>query len=325
MLLDVVATNTNYNGTFPITVTSPTTWTYHLASDPGGTASTAGIRLHGSLISDDAHLAVDFLMEGGPAGDVGNAFWTHWSAGTPGTFSKNYWDYSGSNGAGGAEWHPADGDKIIFPPFNSCCDPNALAPGGLSYATPYYAVNTHFGSLSALSWSGGVIFATTSSAHGLTIGNTYNIGINGTAPAGYEWSYDCTIASTTTFTCPSTLGNPGVATYFGTWNTYNMAASPGGSALAITDTRLINDNFKSGMLPASAPPNWLGTDYVNASISYPPLMTGGWNYMAAVGVTGFSTFSADALRRFNATLAYFGFTRGTFFQVNPKWAIGSSF
>jgi hypothetical protein len=324
MKASVSAGNTAYNGTFPIMIVTPnTTWTYPLASNPGGSSS-GTCEPVGTLISDDAHLALDFLMEIGPDG----AFFLDYAAGAPGTFAWSYVDYSGgAHGAGGAEWHPADGDKAIFPPFNSV-GPTDPLPGGMSWAVPYYAVNTHSGSLSALSWAstaGGTVTAATSSAHGIPLGGTYAIAINGTNPAGYQHGYTaCTVIDTTHFTCPL-ASNPGVATYFGTYNTFNMAASPGGTPLTITTTGMINDNFKTGALPASPPPNWLGTDFPDAPASYPANMTSGINYMQAVGVTGISTMQTDLANRFNAMIAYFGLTRGTFFQTNPKFAIGSSY
>ncbi len=71
-------------------------------------------------------------------------------------------------------------------------------------------------SLSTLSWSGGVVTATTSVVHGLTNAQVYYLTIAGAVPTGYNGSYACTITGTTTFTYPL-VSNPGNETAPGTY------------------------------------------------------------------------------------------------------------
>jgi len=72
--------------------------------------------------------------------------------------------------------------------------------------------------LSALTWSGSTVTATTASAHGYNIGDTVLMVIAGCTPAGYNTSagipVTATITSSTQFTYPL-ASNPGAATILG--------------------------------------------------------------------------------------------------------------
>lgn len=66
----------------------------------------------------------------------------------------------------------------------------------------------------SLAWSGGVVTATTTAAHGLVTGA--NATIAGAAPAGYNGTFPVTVTGTTTFTY-ALAANPGAETIPGTW------------------------------------------------------------------------------------------------------------
>ena len=70
--------------------------------------------------------------------------------------------------------------------------------------------------LSALTWSSGVVTATASAAHNITIGDSIELTISGALPSGYNGTYLCTATTSTQFTY-SLVSNPGTASTFGTW------------------------------------------------------------------------------------------------------------
>lgn len=70
--------------------------------------------------------------------------------------------------------------------------------------------------LTALTWSGGTVTATTAVVHGLTNAQVYYLTISGALPAGYNGTYACTITGNTTFTY-ALVSNPGTSTSPGTW------------------------------------------------------------------------------------------------------------
>ncbi len=70
--------------------------------------------------------------------------------------------------------------------------------------------------LTSLAWATGVVTATATAAHGLTIGQVYYLTIAGSIPAAYNGTYACTPTTTTAFTY-SIASNPGAETTPGTW------------------------------------------------------------------------------------------------------------
>jgi hypothetical protein len=81
--------------------------------------------------------------------------------------------------------------------------------------------------LTALSWSGGLVTATTALPLADAVGTLFAISVAGAVPAGYNGTFTATNASTDSFTYPL-VANPGIATSFGTFNTLfftNLRAS----------------------------------------------------------------------------------------------------
>src|SRR5271156_724805 len=76
--------------------------------------------------------------------------------------------------------------------------------------------------LSSLSWSGSVVTATTSAAHGFTISDTIELTIAGASPVGYNGTYLCTVTGTSTFTY-ALAQNPGSNTTPGNYTEEDVA------------------------------------------------------------------------------------------------------
>ena len=83
--------------------------------------------------------------------------------------------------------------------------------------------------LSALTWAGGTVTATTAALHGFTIGSTAQVTIIGAVPAGYNGTFACRITTATQFTYPL-AANPGAATQPGSYadaTDVRLTVSPG--------------------------------------------------------------------------------------------------
>lgn len=96
-----------------------------------------------------------------------------------------------------------------------------ITPGSYSLLTQLSDLSpllTGAAALASLTWSGGVVTATTASPHGYTNGETIDLTISGVVPSGYNGTYSCSItgASTFTYSHAGTLttpaGTPGVWT-----------------------------------------------------------------------------------------------------------------
>jgi hypothetical protein len=308
-----------YSGAHTITVTSPTTATFPLDPNPGG--STTGLVIPvGNLNSSDATYSTSWGLS--PNTSIS---YLGWHSGTPGSIAVLFTDYSAYGPPyrpGGQSWNPANGDKFIFPPVTPGIQP-ATAPGGLTVQTPYYTVNTHAGPISNTTWSSGTLTVTATTAHGIPAG-TYAMGINGNTHIGsiYGTLLTCTVTTTTQFTCPL-ASDPGLpAVVHGEFNTAQLATSPGGTPLAITNSNSIHDDF--GSIPSNAPSGyWIG---FNEPGSYLANLRGAWSAMIASGVTGMNPVLADANTRLMYTRNYWGIgTLGDYFRSNPKNAFGTQF
>lgn len=70
--------------------------------------------------------------------------------------------------------------------------------------------------ITSLAWATGLVTATLPAAHGITIGDTFEIVIAGAIPTAYNGIYTATATGTTAFTYPL-ASNPGTETTPGTW------------------------------------------------------------------------------------------------------------
>src|SRR5579859_620841 len=76
--------------------------------------------------------------------------------------------------------------------------------------------------LSSLTWAGGTVTATASAPHGFTSGDTIELTIAGSAPSGYNGTFQCLITGTSTFSYPLAV-NPGAMTIAGTYTPEDVA------------------------------------------------------------------------------------------------------
>jgi hypothetical protein len=76
--------------------------------------------------------------------------------------------------------------------------------------------------LTTLAWAGGVVTATATAPHGLTVGDTLMVTIAGAAPAGYNGTFLATVTTASAFTYPVAL-TPGTMTLAGTYTSEDVA------------------------------------------------------------------------------------------------------
>lgn len=308
------------NAPHTLTRTSAITATFPLTSNPGATVG-GTFQAVGKVIGSDA-----MYSHAGPPPT--NLYQIAWNPGTPGSFAEAY-----NTSAGVASWNPANGDKFIFSPYIPVLA--GQVPGGLLSAKPYYVVNMHKGDNCGMIWSAGTLTVTTCAAHGLAIGESYIIGINETDVPGlaYQGNYgstlspgpflsNCQATGAKYFTCP-VAANPGSGSQFGKFNTANLAESPGGPPLAISDANSMNPNAWDGWVAAD-PPAGYWVDYPWNG-GYLALALNALNGMIASGVPGLAGYKADADYRFGYLLARFGNTANGFWGNNPKNAMSTCF
>lgn len=113
--------------------------------------------------------------------------------------------------------------------------------------------------LTSLVWSTGVVTATTSAAHGLAIGSTFMLSIQGAIPAAYNGVFLCTSVTTTTFSY-ALATNPGAETTAGTWapGSYNELQAMNTTFWAQGNNTAVNV-LELGVQPTLTAPAALGT------------------------------------------------------------------
>lgn len=107
------------------------------------------------------------------------------------------------------------------------------APGTLTLLTQYSdltPVLVGAKAISSIAWATNTVTVTTSTAHGFTVGDTLYITISGASPTGYNGTFLCTVASSTTFTY-ALASNPGTMTAAGTYTPEDVAEL---NAMALT-------------------------------------------------------------------------------------------
>ncbi len=316
---------TGYTST-PITLTrtGPHTATFPQAASASPSGALFSVLSH-PIDSDDYY--------GGQGTDV-SPHQIDWRAGTPGTFALQIPDYSvyGAQVPGGQSWNAATGDKFNWSSFTGF-NP-APTPGGLQPHQPYYAVNMHTGTICGMSWSsggGGTERFQTCSAHGMSGTRAVSISGNSTVgsyPAGLGGlNLTCTVIDTTHFDCPLTP-DPGVASIKGNYNSFNLATTPGGTAVDVTDTSDPSNAATHNIyaVPANAPVGYW-VDYFGTQ-GYLASGHGAMNAMLASCVTGMTPVLDKNNARFSYALTYAGYdpsSLGTFYQGSPKNAFQTTF
>lgn len=219
----VGATPAAYNGTFLATVTGASTFTYPLPSNPGGSASPAGTYTLEDVAELTAMITTFFAQGNGPGISVlelgdgdsssGTTFLATWLAQNPNTFYAflvpRYWDGRTSYLSFLANYNATTAkvyfyttttlqNYLLYAATLKCCV--ALIE---AYDTGVWPANV----ITALSQTGGIASATTTTAHGVLPGQWFQMA--GNAPAGWNGWFLAqvgTTGSTLVFNVPSSLG-----------------------------------------------------------------------------------------------------------------------
>ena len=108
-------------------------------------------------------------------------------------------------------------------------------------------------------------------------------------------------------------------------NTFDLAASPGGARIPVTSgTVSFLPDEGIGLIAAAPSSTGIGAGYPYPD-SYMAIFRGSMNYMIAAGITGLSPVATDTATRFNSMLSIRGLSENSFYQDNPKNAVGTSF
>ena len=125
-----------------------------------------------------------------------------------------------------------------------------------TYAALINPAGASSAALGSLSWSDGIVTATTASAHGLT-GLNYLV-IAGAVPNGYNGVSLCTVTGTKTFTYPSS--NPGTETTPGTYGLVGLLTpndyAISGHALGLTENTSTNSTAGNVAHPTTVYGRW---------------------------------------------------------------------
>jgi Ca2+-binding RTX toxin-like protein len=219
-------TPTGFNGTYVITVTSPTTFTFTLTTNPGaatvfGTVTHRGIftnprfqALNGTQIySTTLGTAGQALVNGVQQLDPrGSPRWGDYLISLLDTgFNAPAGTYANDYIAGGGA------DNMIFGEMGN----NVIQGAG---SIDYVSHLEQSLAITAASWSNGTATITTSVPHGFI--NDESVVLTGITPRGYNGTYTITMTSPTTFTYALTT-NPGAGTAFGIVTGLDLAALGG--------------------------------------------------------------------------------------------------
>lgn len=211
-----------YDGTFPCTITGASTFTYPLGTNPGaetspGTYINAEVK---SLIArtttffaQGTQQSVYVLELGAGTAAEGVSFLTAWITANPNVFYAylvpRFWDGVASFLAMLANFNSLTAKTYFYVTTtlqNYALYTNLMKCVVKMVEAPTYSV-WPANALSAISYSGGVVTATTTSNHGVVPGNTFSI--SGVTPAGYNGTF---------------VAQAGTA---GETLVYNLAANPG--------------------------------------------------------------------------------------------------
>ena len=125
--------------------------------------------------------------------------------------------------------------------------------------------------LTALSWSNGLVTATTSLPLGDAIGQTLGITMSGAVPAGYNGTFTATNAGANSFTYPL-AANPGTATSPGVFGTTFFANARTSFNILSFTAGPVSSSFDQGTGQSLVVPEWL----TNATLSTLGLLKTPW-------------------------------------------------
>lgn len=218
-----------YNGTFLCTITGASTFTYPLATNPGSETSP------GTYIPESAtelnQMTTTFFAQGsgqsvyvlelGPGNPSdGVTFLTAWITANPNVFYSylvpRTWDGNASFLTMVANFE-SNTSKTYF--FVTTTLQNYPLYTNLMKSVLSLIEAPNFGAwaanaLTALSWSNNQITATTTTAHGVAVGQWFQL--SGCLPAGYNGWYQAALGTTGSTLIANLATNPGAETQLGT-------------------------------------------------------------------------------------------------------------
>lgn len=236
------ATPAAYNGVHVATVTTTTAFTFPLTANPGGSASPAGmytvedvaelLAMATTFFAQGASQAVSVLEMGPGNAAAGVTFLTAWITANPGTFYSylvpRYWDGDSSFLTMLASFESLTSKTYFF--VTTTLQTWTLYTDlmkcvlAMVEAPPYgvWASNA----ITAASYAGGLITATTTTAHGVAVGQYFTIA--GMTPAGYNGTFLAQVGTAGSTLVYAVASDPGAETVLGTLvaSQYSSAGVP---------------------------------------------------------------------------------------------------
>lgn len=218
-----------YNGSFPCTITGASAFTYLLPVNPGA-ETTLGTWVDGEVKSITARATTFFgqgagqsvyVLEVGPSDAThGVAFLSAWIAATPNFFYSylvpRFWDANAAFLTFLGTLESNTSKTYFFVTTNlqnyTLYTPTMKDVVAMVEAPAYgvWAANA----LTALSWGSNQINATTTTNHGVAVGQWFQL--SGCSPAGYNGWYQAALGTTGGTLVANLANNPGAETVLGT-------------------------------------------------------------------------------------------------------------
>ena len=235
------ASPSGYNGTFLCTVTGTSTFTYPLATNPGGPSSSGVytpedvaelVEQNTTFFAQGSQQAV-WVLELGPGNaSDGVAYLTNWIAANPGVFYAylvpRTWAYSSAFLTMMAGFEALTAKTYFFTTmalnnYSSFTTLMKCVVGMIEApATGAWSANV----LTAASWSNNVVTFTTTTNHGVSVGQWFQI--IGMTPAGYNGWFQAASGTTGSTLVAPLANSPGSESVLGTLvaSTYASAGIP---------------------------------------------------------------------------------------------------
>lgn len=230
MLITIAGeTPSGYNGTFLCTITGTSTFTYPLASNPGS-QTVAGVysvedvaeltAMVNTFFDQGSQLGVYVLELGNGSIADGVSFLGTWIDANPGVFYSylvpRYWDANSSYLTFLADFEALDSKTYFFTTTTLQTYQSYTSLMKCVFAmieAPAYGV-WPANVLSAISYSAGVVTGTTTTAHGVSVGQWFSIA--GCTPSGYNGTFKALLGTTGSTLKYALASDPGAETVLGT-------------------------------------------------------------------------------------------------------------
>ena len=233
-------TPAGYNGTSTATVTSATQFTVPLLSNPGsatvfGTVTISNaevLSMVTTYFAQGSANSVYVLEVGAGSAAQGVPYLQNWIIANPGIFYSylvpRNWDGNAAFIAFLGTFTATNAQTYFFVTTtltNYTLYPATLKDVVTLIEAPAYGVWSS-NVITAATWTLGAVTATTTTAHGVAVGQWFTI--SGMTPAGYNGTYQAQTGTTGTTLIYNVTANPGTATVFGSLlaSTYSSAGIP---------------------------------------------------------------------------------------------------